>query len=158
MTLCNNGTQSPWDVSTPGFLETSGFDLRLDKLLCCLKSFVPGNCRLPRFAGLIPISRPSDTLWSWKNDAVDSVSRFEDENEEKLGLGEGISEDNSFAGAAWAAASGLSVALSLRLMLPSPSGHPFLVSVTWIGLLFSLHSHIPGGSIKLVTKINLYRG
>lgn len=59
-----------------------------------------------------------------------SVSRLEDENDEKLG--EGISVDDcSSTGAARAAAWELFVALSLMLMFPSPSGHPFGVSITW---------------------------
>lgn len=57
-----------------------------------------------------------------------SVSRLEDENVEKLG--EGISEDICSPSAACAAAWKFRVVISLRLMFPSPSGHPFGVSMT----------------------------
>lgn len=78
-------------------------------------------------AGLIPMSRPSGTLWSWKKEAVDSVSRFEDEKEEKLGEGISLLYGSGSATAAVGSEFCASL-LSLMLMFPSPSGHPFVAS------------------------------
>ncbi|RHN62364.1 hypothetical protein MtrunA17_Chr4g0046621 [Medicago truncatula] len=73
---------------------------------------------------LMPIRCPRDTLLSLKNDAITSVSRLEEESEEKLV--EGICSDNEY-GSTGAAGSD-STTLSLIFRKPRPNGHPLGIS------------------------------
>lgn len=59
---------------------------------------------------------------------VDSVSRLEDENDEKLDDGTCNEHGPAAAAAAAGAACDLSATRSLMFMFSSPSGHPFGLS------------------------------
>lgn len=70
----NIGMQIPLHISTScPPLDTSECARSLAILPCSSKRNEFAKYKRPLLAGLIPISRPNDTLWSWKKDAVDCL-------------------------------------------------------------------------------------
>lgn len=166
----------PWDSSMLCPLEGSGGWAPLaDALSRSLNRILFVKYKPPDPSpDLIPISRPSGTLWSWKKDAVDwlhyklveksyvrgqewiqmhfvymrkqkrirreritSVSRLDDENEEKL-----VDGMCKVCGST-AEACKLSATLSLVFIISSPRGHPLGISCSWEGSLVNTHhSHV----------------
>lgn len=122
MMLHNCGTQIPQDISISWTWESS--ECNLCSAGTCI---VLGKYKRPLSPCLIPISLPSDTPWSWKNDAEDSVSRLEEENDEKLDEG----ARKELGSAVIAAASMCCDTLSLMFIFSSPSGHPLGTSGSW---------------------------
>lgn len=120
----SKGMQIPWDISALRAPETS----ELAALIALMPIFsrsstwtLLGKYKAP-FPGRIPISLPSGTLLSWKKDADDSVSRLEDENEEKLD--ERMRKEYGSTGAA------CMLSITRSLVFIRPSGHPFDVSLS----------------------------
>lgn len=108
-----------WDISTLESPEPETF-ANFFFLSSNLSEF--GKYKRPLSPALIPISWARETLLSWKNDAVDSVSRLEDENEEKL-----VDGTCNWYGATEVAGRD-SPTLSLMFKKPSPSGQPIGMS------------------------------
>lgn len=73
----------------------------------------------------------------WVRERITSVSRLEDENEEKL-----LDWMCKEYGSAATAACKLSPTLSLLIMFSSPRGHPIVISCTWkrVNTLLNQHS------------------
>jgi len=69
----SKGMQIPWDISALRAPETSELAalIALTAIFPCSSAWTLLGKYKPPFPGLIPISRPSGTLLSWKKDAVD---------------------------------------------------------------------------------------